>query len=281
MADYWNTDWLNRSNLFAPLRAVGARLPEIGWPNPDLLNALADDAGRVVNAQGLRVRFVPQAPKSKHFQDGFEPRAFLKGEVQLRPLDWHDLFNALVWITFPTTKAVINARHYESLSGAETGNRPPARDALTLFDEDGVVVLSSDAGLLDLVRTFRWKELFWERREQVRKRMRFFLFGHALYHKALDPFVGMTGKAVLLGVPDGFAQLPLNSQIAETDRLLAAHIWDRTRISHGRDLSPLPVLGVPGWWGGNEQESFYENTGYFRPGRNNSGAQDQAASSSV
>ena len=279
MADYWNTDWLNRSDMFAPLRAVGARLPDIGWPNPALLNALADDAGRVVNAQGLRVRFVPQTPKSKNFQDGFEPRAFLKGEVQLRPLDWHDLFNALVWMTFPTAKAVINARHYESLAAGQTGNRPPARDALTLFDEEGVVVISTDAGLLALVREFRWKELFWKRREEVRKRMRFLLFGHALYHKALDPFVGMTGKAVLLKVPDAFAQLPLNSQIAESDRLLAAHVWDRTRLSHGRELSPLPVLGVPGWWGGNEQENFYENTDYFRPGRNGSGAQDQATSS--
>ena len=286
MADYWNTDWLNRSNLFAPLWAAGARLPEIGWPNPDLLNALADDAGRVVNAQGLRVRFVARAPKSKHFQDGFEPRAFLQGEVQLRPLDWHDLFNALVWITFPTTKAVINARHYELLSGdsrsgAETGNRPPARDALTLFDEDGVVVLSSDAGLLELVRNFRWKELFWERRDEVDKRMRFFLFGHALYHKALNPFVGMTGKAVLLGASDGFAQLPMSSQIAEADRLLAAYVWDRARMSHGRELSPLPVLGVPGCWRANGQEDFYENTVYFRPGRNSSGPQTQAATSSA
>ncbi|MBI3528316.1 MAG: DUF3025 domain-containing protein [Betaproteobacteria bacterium] len=281
MADYWNTDWLNRSDMFAPLRAVGARLPGIGWPNPDLLTALADDAGRVVNAQGLRVRFVPQAPKSKHFRDGFEPRVFLKGEVQIRPLDWHDLFNALVWMTFPTTKAVINARHYELLSAGESGNRPAVCDALTLFDEDGLVVLCSDSGLLDLVREFRWKELFWNRREQVRKRMRFLLFGHALYHKALNPFVGMTGKGVLFEVPDAFAELPLNSQIAEADRLLAAHVWDRKRMSHGREFSPLPVLGVAGWWGGNEEESFYENTEYFRPGRGSPGERDQAATSSV
>ena len=281
MADYWNTDWLTRSDMFAPLRAVGSRLPAIGWPDTDLLNSLADDAGRVVNAQGLRVRFVPQAPKSKDFRDGFEPRAFLKGEVQLRPLDWHDLFNALAWMTFPTAKAVINARHYESLCLDESGNRPAMRDALTLFDEDGLVVLCCDAGLLDLVREFRWKELFWNRREQVGKRMRFFLFGHALFQKALDPFVGMTGKAVLFEVPDGFVSLPVNSQVAEADRLLAAHAWERNRMRHGREFSPVPVLGVPGWWRGNEEEKFYDNTDYFRPGRGGSGARDQAASSSA
>ena len=281
MADYWNTDWLNRSGMFAPLRAAGSNLPQIGWPNPETLNALADGAGRVVNAQGLRVRFVAQAAKSKEFGQGFEQRAFLKGEVQMRPLDWHDLFNALAWMTFPTTKAVINARHYESLSEAQSVNRAPVRDALTLFDEEGVVVVSSDAGLLELVSGFRWKDLFWKRRDEVRERMSFMLFGHALYHKALDPFIGMTGKALLLNVPADFMQLPLNAQVAQADRLLAACMWDRTRMTHGRELSPLPVLGVPGWWKENEQESFYDNTGYFRPGRAGSGMPDQTASSSV
>ena len=258
---------------------IGARLPGIGWPNCDLLNGLADDAGRVVNAQGLRVRFVPQATKSKDFRDAFEPRAFLKGEVQVRPLDWHDLFNALVWMTFPTAKAVINARHYGSLSAGESGKRSAVRDALTLFDEDGLVVLCSDAGLLELVREFRWKELFWNRREQVRQQMRFFLFGHALYHKALNPFVGMTGKGILLAVPDSFVELPLHSQIAEADRLLAVRAWDRKCMSHGREFCPVPVLGVPGWWGGNREESFYENTKYFRPGRSGCGVRGQVSSS--
>ena len=283
MADYWTTDWLNRSHMFAPLRAVGAGLPDVGWPNAELLNALADDAGRVVNAQGLRVRFVAPAQDSKKIQDAFEPRAFLKGEVQLRPLDWHDLFNALVWMTFPTTKAVINARHYEALSAESCGggNRTPVRDALTLFDEDGMVVLSSDPELLELVRTFRWKELFWERRGEVIRRMRFFVFGHALYHKALDPFIGMTGKALLLDMPSDFAQLPLKEQIAATDRLLATRVWDRARMRQGRELSPFPVLGVPGWWPANEQERFYENTGYFRTGRKPTPVKkDQVGSSS-
>lgn len=281
MADFWNTRWLNGSPMFAPLRSVGEHLPEIGWPNAELLNSLADDAGRLVNAQGERIRFVSQAPKSRNFEDGFEPRTYLKAQVQLRALDWHDLFNALVWMTFPTTKAVINARHYEALSAGENGRRQPVRDALTLFDEEGMVVLSSDAGLLDLVRAFRWKELFWTRREEVMARMRFLVFGHALYHKAMKPFVGMTGKAVLLHVPEFVAQLPVHAQVQATDRLLAVHAWDRARMTHGRDLAPLPVLGVPGWWAENEQEGFYDNAAYFRPGRQRPGGEDQTASSSV
>jgi hypothetical protein len=185
----------------------------------------------------------------------------------VRPFDWHDLFNALVWMTFPTTKAVINARHYESMAAAGRGNRPPQRDALTLFDEDGVAVVSSDPELLELVRGFRWKELFWHRRDAVKARMRFYVFGHALFSKALQPFVGLTGKAVLREAPGAFLELARSEQLAELDRLLAMHIWDRERFRHGRELSPLPVLGVPGWWSGNEGEGFYDDTAYFRPGR--------------
>jgi hypothetical protein len=281
MADLWNTDWLHRSAMFTPLRAVGTHLPEIGWPNPDLLNALADGAGRIVNAQGQRLRFVPQAPKTADFRDGFEPRAYLKGEVQIRPLDWHDLFNALVWMSFPTTKAVINARQYESLASTSDGNRSPAGDALTLFDEDGVIVLSSDPDLLDLIRKFRWKELFWQRRDDVRACMRFVIFGHALYHKAMNPFIGMTGKAVLLNVAPAFLEMADDSRLAHADRLLAAHVWDRARLTHGRDLSPLPVLGVPGWWEDNEREDFYDNPNYFRPGRASTENQATASSSSA
>jgi DUF3025 family protein len=268
MADFWNTDWLTRSEMFAPLRPVAAGLPAIGWPDLDLLNALAEDHGRrILNTQGMRVRFVPQAPKSKSFVAAFEPRAYLKGEVRVRAFDWHDLFNALVWMTFPTAKAVINARHYESMVAAGRGNRPPQRDALTLFDEDGVVVVSTDAGLLELVRGFRWKELFWQRRDAVKARMRFAVFGHALFSKALRPFVGLTGNAVLLQVSGTLLESAKAARLAELDRLLAIRIWNRDRFCHGRELSPLPVLGVPGWWSANEREEFYDDTAYFRPGR--------------
>lgn len=268
MADSWNADWLTRSAMFAPLNPVAAGLPAIGWPDLEMLNALAEVHGRrVANAQSMPVRFVPQTAKALSFEAAFEPRAYLRGEVQVRPCDRHDLFNALVWMTFPATKAVINARHYESMTAVGRGNRPPQRDALTLFDEDGVAVVSSDADLLELVRGFRWKELFWHRRDAAMARMRFFVFGHALFTKALQPFVGLTGKAVLLEAPGGFLELAEAPQLAGLDRLLALHIRDRERFCHGRELSPLPVLGVPGWWSGNEREAFYDDTAYFRPGR--------------
>jgi hypothetical protein len=66
-------------------------------------------------------------------------------------------------------------------------------------------------------------------------------------------------------------------QLAQTDRLLALYLWDHAHMTTGRELAPLPVLGVPGWWSANEQENFYENTEYFRPGR----GRDQTTASSA
>ncbi|HMM24565.1 MAG TPA: DUF3025 domain-containing protein [Pseudoxanthomonas mexicana] len=30
-------------------------------------------------------------------------------------------------------------------------------------------------------------------------------------------------------------------------------------------LTPLPVLGVPGWWDGNADPAFYADAAVFRP----------------
>ncbi|MFN0039397.1 MAG: DUF3025 domain-containing protein [Burkholderiales bacterium] len=253
--------------MFRPLCPLGAGLPDGQWPDHARLNTLAESHGQPVNAAGTRVRFVPQPSGPRSFENGFEPRCFFKGEVHVRASDWHDLFNALVWMTFPATKARINALHMENLPDEAGGQRSPLRDALTMFDEDGVAVFSSDPALLQMVREFRWKELFWNARQQVKASMCFLIFGHALYQKSLRPFVGMTGKAILLQVPQSFMALPSHIQVSQADARLAAVLADRNAWKSGRDLSPLPVLGVPGWWAENKREDFYCNRDYFRPGR--------------
>jgi hypothetical protein len=170
-------------------------------------------------------------------------------------------------MTYPIAKAAINGRHNQALEQAATGERGPERDALTHFDEDGVVVLSADPALSELLRRFAWKELFWRQRAAVARSMRFFLFGHALCEKALAPFIGMTGKALLFDVAPDVLTRSADGLRAEVDRLTALHLWNPETLLRPRELAPLPVLGVPGWWPGNEREAFYEDTHYFRPGR--------------
>ena len=257
--------------MFEPLRVVASALRGPHWPGCDELNRIiaARRAG-IANAAGRPVRFVGQELRQKTFEDKYEPRIFLRGEVQLRSCNWHDLFNALVWLTFPAAKAALNQRHYRELerqraSGAQ--DRGPARDALTLFDEGGVIVAVSDPALAALLTGFEWKQLFWQRRTEVLQRMRFYLFGHALYEKALAPFTGVTGRGVIFEVEDAFFALPLAAQLRALDARLAAYIGEAARFAATRELAPVPILGVPGWCDDNAREQYYDNLDYFRPAR--------------
>jgi hypothetical protein len=215
--------------------------------------------------------FVAQAVGKLSFEAQYEPRCFLNGEVQMRANNWHDLFNALVWLTFPKTKATINARHYQVLTSgtelpANTG-RGAVRDVNTLLDESGVIVVYAYAELGALLRNFQWKELFWQRRERVRAGMKFYLFGHGLYEKALQPYVGITGQGLLLAVEQAFFSWQLAQQLAHLDTLLADYLAAPEHCRSTRDLSPVPLLGVQGWAADNDYEAYYDNTVYFRPGR--------------
>lgn len=251
--------------MFEPLRGVGASLAELDrWPTLAEYNALLDPP--IHTASGAALSFVPQAGKPAHMEDKYEARIFLNGEVQTRTENWHDLFNALVWLAFPCTKAALNARHFEAISQRGEGNRGKIQDALTLFDESGVVVLHADGELAGLIRDFRWKELFCERRQEVIKGMKFVIFGHSLFEKALKPYVGFTGKGLLLKVGQEAFQPAPEGQMPSLDALLADHFSAAGRLS-SQDLAPVPLLGVPGWWGENESSVFYDNTNYFRPAR--------------
>jgi hypothetical protein len=267
MTPPWSPDFLARSPMLEPLRVhastFGDDCPGLG----DLQRLLDRRNPPVRNAGGMPLRLVPHGRRSRAFEDGYEARLYLKSELQVREGDWHDLFNVLVWLAFPLAKAALNARHYSALKSQTTPNRGPVQDALTLFDEGGVIVASSDKELLACVQGWRWKELFWGHRVRLAARMRFYLFGHALYEKALHPFIGVTGRGVLVDAGPEMLQATLVEQLAAFDSRVAAHISAPETFAATRELAVVPVLGVPGWCGGNERESFYDDTGYFRAGR--------------
>lgn len=253
----WQADFLERSPMLAPLRFAGAHLRGAGWPTLETLQPL----NPLTTLSGQTLRFVPQGAKPACFAEQYEPRIHLRGEVQTRTQNWHDLFNALAWLAFPRAKATITDRHYHAAITQVAGqNRHPARHALTLFDESGVAVACADPELAQLLRDFQWRELFWRRREDVRRSMRFFVFGHSLYEKALNPYIGLTGHGLVLAVDEGFLGAPPQAQLADLDSLLANELGEPAVLRY----TPVPLLGVPGWWEDNEAESFYANTAYFR-----------------
>jgi len=136
-----------------------------------------------------------------------------------------------------------------------------------LFDEGGIVVGSADSKLPALLRDFKWKELFWTHREDVRRSMRFRVFGHAIYEKALEPHKGVTAKALIIDVGPELPHAPMERQLAELDARAARYFSGTQALASTRSLSPLPILGIPGWEPANEREEYYDDASQFRPGR--------------
>lgn len=204
--------------------------------------------GRVSTESGKPVRFVPPRKKDTYY----EIRVYETGEVETRPDNWHDYFNALAWLAFPRAKARINAMHAAEMPN-EGARRGPLRDLLTIFDEGGAIVHCDDRDLISLLEAFRWKELFWENRARVLEGMRVVVLGHAVLEKALEPWPGITCKAIV--VP----------YAADTDRAACDWLAERARSDSPRLLAPLPVFGYPGWHPHSGQPTFYDDARYFRP----------------
>ncbi len=266
--DQWKPHFLDRSPMFEPLRQAGQLLNQLEqWPTPDQLNHLLS-----VQKPNIRtnthhpLRFVAQTTSTSLFEQQYEPRTYLCGELQTRAQNWHDLFNALVWMTFPQSKAQLNALHYHALKIAEKQPRSARgrlRDAITLLDESGILVTSSHEDLTCLLKNFEWKTLFWENRSDLLQHMKFFLFGHSLYEKALSPYVGMTGKGLVFHIEPSFYQQDLHRQIVSLDNKLANLLSTKSITS--TDLTPIPLLGYPDWSPDNSNATYYDNSDYFRP----------------
>jgi hypothetical protein len=267
----WDTEIARASPLFETLRIHGGAVFGTSRPGlEDFQRQLDARDPPVCVSSGMPLRIVCQGSRPLVLEEKYEARTYLRGELQVRKDHWHDYFNVLVWLAFPRAKAALNARHFAALKDqAATGaaNRGPAQDALTLLDESGVIVVASDEELLTLLRERRWKDLFWENRARLAAHMQFILFGHAVYEKMMRPFLGIASRGILLLVEPGLLVASPRERLAELDARLAEHIADPGRILASRELAVVPILGVPGWYAGNDDAAFYDNTDYFRPGR--------------
>ncbi len=259
---------MDLSPVFEPFKPLQENIRKLAnWPLIADFQFLQQIQGKSSTSRsGKTICFVPQNASVQEFSYQYEPRIFLAGEIQTRSNNWHDFFNALVWMTFPRTKAVLNQIHYDEMQRAlqnEQKQRSKLRDAATLFDESGVIVVCSQKDLFVLLKNHEWKQLFWEQRKAVLSSMRFFVFGHGLYEKVLNPYIGITGKSVMIHVEKAFFQQELCDQIVAVDNMLEK-IWLREKFLSA-DLTPVPILGYPAWFSDNCNGMFYDNKQYFRP----------------
>lgn len=180
--------------------------------------------------------------------------------VPTRPDNWHDAFNALCWLAWPQTKRAINRSHCAILragGAAELRQRSPARDALTLLDEAGAIVLSSDPDLFDALRRGDWQGLFVSHRAQVLEHARLLLLGHAVLDELRQPRLNSTCKCLLFEVDAATVHLPDPQLRNVADALAAERLGRHADLGRGRQYPPLPIMGWPGWHADNDSADFY------------------------
>jgi len=246
--------------LFEPLSPWLATLVPDDPPSLAQLQAWLDAARpRPASGGGVPLLFVPAASSEL----SYEQRVHARGEVPTRTANWHDAFNALVWLRFPKTKAALNARHLRELRG--DGVRGAVRDAATLFDESGVIVACADAALADALREHRWREAFVQRRQALLRRTRFVVFGHALYDQMRAPFHGLCGKALYVTMSDEAIGDP--AFLGNLDARFATSLDDPGFLATPAALHPMPLLGIPGVTPDSEDPAYYDDVSQFRPAR--------------
>ncbi|MBK6727697.1 MAG: DUF3025 domain-containing protein [Xanthomonadales bacterium] len=239
---------------FAGYASLKQWLLQPAWPDLGALNAGFGERRHA--ATGKPLRFVAQTPEL--LADGlhYEARIFERGEIATRERNWHDLLNAMVWCRFPQIKAALNGRQYQDLLRVGAKRRTPAQYAQTLFDEGGVIVTLRDAALLPIWDAHGWSELFQPVHWQDGA-LRIEVFGHALLEHALTAGRLMTAKCLVwCGDDAGF----------DTGTATADAIRGGRWLNDPQELRPLPVSGIPGWHG-IQDESFYASAECFRPAR--------------
>ncbi|WP_426340234.1 DUF3025 domain-containing protein [Pseudoduganella sp. S-14] len=255
----WSRAW------YASVRDAASRidlaLPSVVQPFCEQAAALA-----LVNHAGRPLRFVPQAS----LPEGMAYEEFIGATGQVPTRDnLHDFFNGLVWLTFPSIKRQLNALQAAQIAQDGVGkSRGPARDAATIYDENSALLVVRDnaegAALVEALRSHRWREAFVERAAMFGRDAEAWLFGHALMEKLVAPYKAITAHARVVLAGDHYWALDDAGRRAWLDRDEAARLAGEGLGKGG--FTPLPVLGIPGWWP-QQDDAFYADDTVFRPKR--------------
>jgi hypothetical protein len=221
------------------------------WPTLDQLN--------VRWPSGIEERFVAQTREL--LDDGlhYEQRIARDGLIATREDNWHDLFNAMIWLRYPLLKRALNRQQAVDVARLGVRQRSRAQCALTHFDEAGVVVALRDPSLIKLWDAHDWYGLFWQHRRAWNEgSIQVEVFGHALLEHALSPDKLLVGKALVVDMRD-------SADMADATARCADAIASGQLLRDPQELRPLPLSGIPGWHAGNESEAFHLTAECYQP----------------
>lgn len=205
-----------------------------------------------VSGAGVSVRFVPESKRmhKEGFRRLYQPRIFLTGEVSARPHHWHDFFDMLIWRCFPHTKAALNRRHFFAFD--EIANFPwvdpptfrtPEQDALTIFDEGGMVVVFDDEEVWKEGCRVRFSSNFLE---QHRCRFKFFVFGHAIFEEVVKNHLNVVASSIgVFWNPEEMGKLLDATDVGEAliyaDFKASKHLQNRQVPLLTKSFQPVPL----------------------------------------
>ena len=275
----WSAPW------FEPYRDLGReviRRRAEGGSTAQALDQLAEslrgipaslDQGYAASA--LLPRFIDAAAAPP--DEPYESFIARTGSVPTRD-NTHDFFNGLVWLAHPVLKWQMNRAQAAEIATRGVGpERGAARDALTVFDENGAI-WEAPAELVDALRRRDWHTLFVDRRDDW-ARSRLTLIGHALLEKLAQPRKAITAHVWAVMAPVGALRaLPTGNEtlaagpvplaagrIASLADAFAGWVENLPRGNPvDKPWLPIPVLGVPGWWNSNRDPAFYDDVSVFR-----------------
>ncbi len=265
-----NQSLSHRASLSLPLRVLFEyfNVKDISdTPDINQLNQLAE--GFTSQAERRVPEFV-EAQQFEHDPRYYETIVAEAAQVPTRDRNWHDAFNAMIWMLFPNSKQRLNRYHIADIKAFGAHPRTPRRNRMTHFDECGVVLavpascLEQGNDLLEALAQHHWQRAFCEYQQVWGAQVFPLIFGHAIYEMLLNPFIGLTAKWLAVVVPDEFIAASTARQYALADQALEQRLLEFDGLSSKQVLKPLPVLGVPDWSEG-QTDAFYANRDYFRP----------------
>ena len=233
-----------------------------------------------ISGRGQSLTFVAQ----EDLPDGMAYETFIAktGNVPTRD-NLHDLFNGSIWLTFPKSKALLNLYQAEAIdSEGISGRRGRVRDTITVFDENGAILVTANPNIGEALTNFDWQNCLVAPRKEwddsfltqpytpnPTAKAGVYIFGHALLEQLVSPRKPLCAHTLILAVESDFFALSMTERMAYLDDCLSQKLDEllQDETVTPRALSPLPILGVPHFWPDNADPEFYNDTFVFRSGR--------------
>lgn len=230
----WNVEFLTTSPILAPFAPLLAHwTARDAWPTLDEYTEFADAERRSRAPEASEIRFARAEPKRTRARRDtaldpgrlYDGRIALHGEVPCLDHSYHDLFNVLVWAAFPRAKRALHARQFRALQGwiPESASRLPNRrtreqDALTVFDEGGSVLVTTEGALaID------------SEPKRLEAAAQCILFGHALMEHVAYGRSAVRSAAVVISLE---GELPSGSALFDqVDERVTERLLDDTQFT--------------------------------------------------